>query len=226
MLKTTLIAGLSLTLGFSAPAFADSAEASSESSFVWQPTAGEVIEFDVLRKGNKFGTHSVAFSKSDGKLIVENDIELEVKVGPFRAFYYRHDGKEVWQDGILRSVKSETRKDGDDLSLSAERDGTVLRISGSGFNGEAELPVVPSSHWNIEQLRSGTILSSENGELLEIEVEEVGVETITAGGEEIQATRYRLISDLTVDLWYDEDGRWVKCAFEARGQTIEYVLRG
>ncbi|MEM9180281.1 MAG: DUF6134 family protein [Pseudomonadota bacterium] len=31
-------------------------------------------------------------------------------------------------------------------------------------------------------------------------------------------------SDLTVDLWYDAQSRWVKLAFQVRGQDIEYVL--
>ena len=48
---------------------------------------------------------------------------------------------------------------------------------------------------------------------------------INTGGEEIEATHYRLKSDITVDLWYDDQGRWVKLGFEARGQQIDYVLK-
>jgi hypothetical protein len=33
-----------------------------------------------------------------------------------------------------------------------------------------------------------------------------------------------MVSDIDVDGWYDDQGRWVKLAFEARGQQIEYVL--
>ena len=74
-------------------------------------------------------------------------------------------------------------------------------------------------------MQSNQILSSEDGQLLDVAVEHLGQEEIEAGGETIVADRYRLQSDLTVDLWYDETGRWVKCVFEARGQSIEYVLQ-
>ena len=51
-----------------------------------------------------------------------------------------------------------------------------------------------------------------------------GREAIKVGKKTIEANRYLMDSALDVDLWYDDDGRWVKLAFEARGQQIEYVL--
>ncbi len=98
-------------------------------------------------------------------------------------------------------------------------------MNGTLFSGDVAPTITPSSHWNINQVMGERILSTESGEILDIEVSELGEETIEAGGRSITAQRYRLVSDLTVDLWYDEAGRWVKCEFNARGQTIEYVLR-
>lgn len=197
----------------------------SEGNLIWQPSDGETLSFDVLRKGKPFGRHEVRFEYENEVLIVENDIELEVKIGPFRAFYYAHESVETWQDGRLVSLEGETRKDGDDLSLkvSAEDDG--LKVHGTNYKGEVTVGIIPSSHWNIQQIMSDTILSSEGGELLDIKVEKLGNQMVELSDRSIEAEHYRLISDLTVDLWYDETGRWVKCAFEARGQTIEYVLQ-
>ena len=53
---------------------------------------------------------------------------------------------------------------------------------------------------------------------------QIGRETVSVGGEDVEATHYRLVSDLTVDLWYDNESRWVKLGFEARGQQIDYIL--
>ena len=190
----------------------------------WEPQDGEELRFEVLRKGNPFGYHNVSFTRSGDSLIVENDIELEVRIGPFQAFYYRHESQENWSEGSLESLTGETRKDGDDFKVTVKKENALLDVDGSLYDGEVAADMVPSSHWNIQQIRSQSILSTESGEMLEIEVVNLGQEDIIAGGELISATRYRLKSDLTVDLWYDESGRWVKCAFEARGQEIEYVL--
>jgi len=52
----------------------------------------------------------------------------------------------------------------------------------------------------------------------------LGRDTIIVAGEALETTHYRLKSDLNVDLWYDDQSRWVKLLFNARGQQIEYVL--
>jgi hypothetical protein len=52
----------------------------------------------------------------------------------------------------------------------------------------------------------------------------IGDDRVEVGDQTVDATHYRLKSDLTVDLWYDNQSRWVKLAFDVRGQRIEYVL--
>lgn len=214
------IVGASL-ISFLAMASAPSAMASEQ---VWSPQDGEALDFMVYRKGSEFGRHTVTFDVDGDKISVENDIKLEVKIGPFRAFYYKHDSNETWENGVLTRLEGETRKDGDDLSVLAEQKDGSLQVTGTNYSGEADVNIIPSSHWNKKEVESSVILSSEGGELLDVSVEYLGEETIEAGGQEITADRYRLNSELSVDLWYDKDGRWVKCSFEARGQTIEYVL--
>lgn len=191
----------------------------------WTPQDGEQLRFSVLRDGDEFGEHIVRFEVEDDEVRVESDIELEVKFGPIRVFHYLHDSEEVWQNGQLVFLEGETKKEGDDYTVVAERAGDILNVNGTLFSGDIAPTITPSSHWNISQVMGERILSTESGEILDIEVSQLGEETIQAGGQSITAQRYRLVSDLTVDLWYDEAGRWVKCEFDARGQTIEYVLR-
>jgi len=90
--------------------------------------------------------------------------------------------------------------------------------------GTVEGDIVPATHWNIRQMFEGDILSTEGGQTLETVVEELGRETLTINGESIETTKFSLASDLTVFLWYDDSGRWVRCEFSARGQKIEYEL--
>lgn len=195
------------------------------SDLSWTPQDGDVLDFKVLRKGKEFGRHKVSFSRDGDRFEVQNDIELEVKIGPFRAFYYGHESTELWENGQLVSMEGTTRKDGDDLTMRATRENGAISVVGTNYTGSADAGIIPSSHWNMGEVQSDVILSSEGGELLPVEIEYLGEEQIVASGETITADRYRLNSELSVDLWYDKSGRWVKCSFEARGQTIEYVLQ-
>ena len=67
---------------FSAPASGKTSDAS------WAPSPGDVIEFDVLRKGEPFGSHSVKFGQdSQGRLTATTDVNLKAGLGlsPFSS---------------------------------------------------------------------------------------------------------------------------------------------
>lgn len=227
-------AAAAIILGmWSGSAFADSGTSDARSNLVsaqapqpWSPQEGDEIRFDVFRQGDKkFGSHIVKFSSgSEGQLVVTSDVDLKAGLGPITLFRYSLDSVETWKEDRLVALEGQTNDDGDKKRVSASVKGDTLDVSGTGYSGQAPLGIIPSSHWNIQQVFSSAILSTENGELLDTSVTKIGPDTIEINGEPVEATHYRLVSDLTVDLWYDNQNRWVQLRFEARGQTIDYRL--
>ena len=192
----------------------------------WVATDGAVIDFTVLRKGKPFGTHQLSFDRNEsGELTVTTDVDLQVKFGPITAFRYRLDSVENWIDGKLVALNGKSNNDGRKGEVSAETVDDQLVVDSTEFDGALPLTTIPSSHWNRLQVYQDQMLSTETGEVLDIEVENLGDDVVTVGGQDVETTHYRLTSDLTVDLWYDNQSRWVKLAFEVRGQDIEYVLK-
>lgn len=180
------------------------------------------IVFDVYRNDTPFGEHAVRFGETgSGDLRVEIDIELTAGFGPITVFRYEHEAEEVWRDGRMASLEAATLKDGDWTRVDVERTGPDTIVSGS--MELAYLP--PSSHWRGYSAGTGRILNTETGEPMPIEIEDLGMERIETASGMVDARRIRMSGTLTVDLWYDADGRWVGCEFEARDQTIRYVLR-
>ncbi len=213
---------LSSFLLLAASALGASAEMSPKS---WQPAAGDVIRFNVLREGKPFGNHNVTFEKAaDGTLVARTNVSLKAGLGPVTLFRYQLDATETWLDGKLVKVSGKLNDDGKRGTISATRKGNALEVDSTLFNGVAPTGIIPASHWNYAQTQATKLLSTGNGEVLDVKVVSKGRETIKAGNSTIEANRYFLDSDLDVDLWYDDEGRWVKLAFEARGQEIEYVL--
>jgi len=212
------------TTGAIAALFLSASGASADDAAAPAAPYDERLVFEVFRNGSEFGRHVVSFDRSGEELKVVTDIDLTVRFGPFTPFKYRHDSTELWRGGELWSVDAETLKDGDTYRVYVRRRDGALEVDGTAFDGSVETGLLPSSHWNIGFTDDGRLISTETGKILDIAVEALGVETIEAAGRMVEATRYRMTSDLTVDLWYDSSGRWVKCQFEARGQTVEYVL--
>ena len=215
------ILGAFIAFGSSAEEVADLTSAPTP----WVATDGAVIDFTVLRQGKPFGTHTLTFDRDDdGRLTVTTDVDLKVKFGPITAFRYRLDSVEEWVNGQLSALNGTSNSDGRKGKVKATSEADQLKVESTKFTGILPATIIPSSHWNRAQVYQDRMLSTETGEILDIEVETIGEDTVKVNGEEIDAMHYRLKSDLTVDLWYDNQSRWVKLAFQVRGQDIEYVL--
>jgi len=173
------------------------------------------IRFEVFRNNARMGEHAVAFSRTDaGDLRVDVDIDLAVRLGPIPVFRYQHDATEYWREGQLIAIQAATFSEGEwsrwQASL-ADSDGTGL------------FTLPPSSHWTRYDTGVAAILNTETGEAMPVEIVSLGMEDFPTTSGTVVAERIRMTGTLTVDLWYDVNGNWVGCEFEARGQRIRYV---
>ena len=182
------------------------------------------IDFRVFRDGEEIGHHRVTFSREGDDLIAETSIELAVTFASIRVFYYNHSSREVWRDGALQALTSTTYDDGDDHTLSLQRQGDGFVVQGTRFSGPVSADAVPTSYWFPQMVSAARFIDTQNGRVFDGRIERVGAETIEVGGVQVPATRYTLTEALEMNLWYDAAGRWVRTSFEARGSQIEYVL--
>lgn len=209
----------------SQPASADGGAAAAKESFVWSPRDGDRLDFDVFRNGEKFGRHSVAFTRIGSQLKVIADVELKVAVGPLTLFQYIHKAQEVYEAGRLVSVDASTKNDGKWSKLAAKATAGGLNVVGAKFKGVLPGPVVPSTHWNIAEMKQPAMFSTETGAMLPMTVTDQGVEKVKVGTGYVDARKFLVKSEMEATFWYDSAGRWVKCAFTTKGSKVEYVLR-
>jgi len=191
----------------------------------WKPAHGEKLAFDVLRDGGALGTHVVSFARDGDTLTVKTAVELKVAFGTLTLFDYAHDVTEKYLRDKLTWVGSRTKKDGKWKTLSAEAVEGGIDVKGAKFKGLLKGMVIPSTHWNADEMKQAAMFSTETGEMLPMKVVDRGIEKIKAAGTTIDARRFDVTSELVASFWYDANGRWVKCAFTAEGSKIEYVLR-
>ena len=184
------------------------------------PSAPGRVEFEVLRNGSPFGRHVVNVTGGQGAFSVASEIELRVAAGPLTLFRYEQACNERWRSGALAGLSCSTLKEGRRTEVSAQPDGDALRVNGAAF----PLNVWPTTWWTRPPEGVSTMLNTETGSNMPVRVSRMGRETIEAGGTRVSAERLRVQGTLTVDLWYDDAGRWVGCSFTARGQTITYRL--
>jgi hypothetical protein len=200
-----------------AAALVVAAPAASASS----PAPGRV-EFEVTRNGQPFGRHVVTVTGSGETLRSHSSVWLRAGVGPLTVFRYEQTCAETWTGERLAAIECSTLKDGRRLEIrGAVRGGRVVV---AGASGEQAFPsaVLPTSWWRRPTSGVVSLLDTETGAPMTVTVTEHGSETINVGGRAIRADRIRVQGEIAVDLWYDDQGRWIGCRFTARGQTIEY----
>ena len=188
------------------------------------------VVFDVYRQGDtRFGEHAVRFSRDGEDLIATNEIRLRAGLGPITVFRYEHDSTERWRDDELIGMRGRTFKDGNTYTVSVDSAEEAFLIEGVDpelmqFAAESAHSLL-SSHWRGYPQGEVELINTEHGTFMDAEVVYLGETEIEGDGGMITVDHYRLISTLTVDLYYDQHGRWAGCEFDARGQSVRYVRR-
>ncbi len=202
--------------------------------------------FDVYREGQPVGYHKLTFEQSELRgQIVTTDVDITLLKLGVTVYRYRHHATEVWQNGQLHKLDTTTDDNGISYTVAARRtprglevDRTASAVVPPGAVPEQDYQppkveretfapdILPTTLWSVEGVRRSMLLNTQYGKLSHIKVETIGREPVRLQSGEKTTTRYRVTGDLQMELWFDDDGHWLKANFRAPdGSTDEYVLR-
>lgn len=197
-----------------------------------KPLAAKVepaLEFDILRKGNTIGEHRIAAQHTAEGLRIDIETEIRVRALGLTVYRYEHHGREDWrgEEDRQRLIGLETRTDdnGKAFAVVGEASDRGFQVEGSEGAVLAPPDVVPASYWTPALLGRHELLNTKRGVIFPIEVESRGAEVVPSGGQEVEAAHYFIAGDPAVHIWFDEQQRVRRLAFESRGEFIDYRLR-
>lgn len=186
------------------------------------PPDGET-DFMALRHGRVVGRHRIRFSRAGGRFVVRSDVEIEA--GPLGAplFRFVHHAEEVWVDGWLHGVVSDTDDDGRLYRLRAERRGGIFQGIVNGLAFTVSGYIIPTSLWHRDTPASEALFDTVDGMVKVVVPRLVGRERVPVAGKPVEAKHYALAGQFRRDLWYDADCNLVRVAWRARDGS-EIVL--
>ncbi len=219
MKLTSIIVLIAAALLFGAPA----------ASMNFTPAAKQSLNFTVYHNDAPIGYHKFDFRPRGDKLEVEIDVDLEIKLLFVTAFKFTHVAFEVWENGRLLQMESETDDDGDSYKLKLRRLGDGMLVEVNGERKLAPGDILPSNLWNRAILTEDKILDPIVGRVLPLKVMPLGMRGIESGiGKSILAEGFRIDGggEFQRELWYSPDGRLVAVGFDAPkdGSRILYRL--
>jgi hypothetical protein len=188
------------------------------------PPSGDRIAFDIVRRGDRIGSHILTFDRVPGGFDVHIAVDIAVGIGPLILFRYKLRGVEQWREGLVTHVDATTNHDGAPNWMRADRSSGGLVVSGSKAQPYvAPADALPATHWNVAEL-AGPWINPEDGRLFRPRVTEKGVDLFRLGdGRSVPADHFVLSGEVRLDIWYDDAKRWTGLGFNAGdGSAIRY----
>lgn len=171
-------------------------------------------EFLVYLQDRRIGTHrfEITAPGPGGVATVRSTASFDVKILGLTAYRYRyrHVAVEQWRDGCLLALESRTDDSGHSMQAR----------SAPGERG----CLMGHAYWDPRILTQRYLLNPQTGALDAVQVEERGTQKLDVGGTLQEAEHYRLTSaQLSMDLWYSPDGRWLQLDSTTRdGKRLRY----
>jgi len=187
--------------------------------------ADGAYSFKVIRGGDAIGTHTIVASHDGQDLVLDIAVAIKVKIAFVTAYRYEQTRREVWREGRLVAFESDTNDDGDKAKISGKLDGDMLVISGPGGTTKVRADIIPNSWWNPELPKQSELLSTLDGKILKVGVQDAGEETIDTAKGPVKARHYILSGEVERDVWYDAQGRWVHMRTGHGGTPVDWVLQ-
>jgi hypothetical protein len=192
-------------------------------------TGGDTLRFQVLLDDRPIGTHEFHIAGDRDRRTVETRARFDVRVLFVPVFRYSHDNTEIWADGCVQRLDSQTDSNGTSYRVSLERDDRGYRIATLDRSvDDAAACINTFAYWDPAFLQQSRLLNSQTGELIEVRVEPLGVVELDWPGVEIPVEGFRIVSEsdgVDISVYYGEaDRRWV--ALESRlesGRLMRYV---
>lgn len=183
-----------------------------------------VYDFAILMNGSEVGRHTISFERRGEELHARIAIDIEVSFGPITFYRYSHRNHEVWKDGKLVRLETQTDDDGTEYRVVAKAGPDGLEVEGAESTFTAPAGILPTSYWQPATPEKTQLLDTQRGRLIDVETSRLGAEDISLPGGALEASHYKMDGDLKLQIWYGAKGELLKIAFEARGRDIAYAV--
>lgn len=175
---------------------------------------GEQPVYDITRNGKSIGKHVIQFSILDDKVVVTIESSITVRILKIPVYRLRYVSTEVWIENQLTTVSATTTENGKT---------NTVNLNNVHTGGDTKTRFA-TNHWHPGVLTGGSVFNTLTGEISVVSLTELGDEQLDTRNGPTAATRYRYTDDIEVDVWYDENGTWIKLAFSGDdGSAIEYL---
>lgn len=188
----------------------------------------QLWRFKVSLDKREIGFHDFLVTRQGARRTVEINADFDVKILFINAYSYDHGNREIWQDGCLQQIESNTDDNGDLLKVFGENVTNGFTIMTNADDAPRTLGsscVRSFAYWNPAFLESSQLLNSQTGEVVDVTITGQGEDTLMIDGQPVASMRYEIQMDEgPITLWYTRDSsQWLALqAATEGGRMLRY----
>ncbi len=177
-------------------------------------------EFLVLRNDRVIGKRFLSVSRASGDLVVRQDIEFSVGPDGAALANFEQHSEEVWREGWLHAVVSDTEDNGALWRVRAERIDGIFQGLVNGFAFTVSGYPITSTLWHRDTPSQQALLDVTDARIKLIRGHKLGEVALGLPKGRTRATRYAIRGEINRDVWYDSDCRLVRVSQPLRDGSV------
>ena len=178
----------------------------------------EEWNFNVSVDGNLIGKHQFKKKQEAGLTIVTSNAKFDVKILFVNILKYRHQNREVWEEGCLSKIESTTRSNKKKFKVSGSKHNESFSIDTLAENTIHQGCLHTFAYWNPDFLLQDRLVNSQTGEIEEVTVSRLDTESNSLTGYLVNA------KEGPIKVWY-EDETWIGLESTLKsGRTLRYEI--
>ena len=183
--------------------------------------------FKVFYGDQEIGEHHFSLQKEGDKKKVSIEAEFNIDILFINVYSYKHTNTEIWQGSCLSSIESLTDDNGEEFITKGKFENEVFTIDSKQGANAVDGCVNTFAYWDKNFLDNETLLNSQTGEIVDVDISYVTDEKILVRDKMVNAKRYALKSDeFNIDLWYSDNDEWLALNSTTKdGTTLRYQIK-
>jgi hypothetical protein len=175
----------------------------------------EIRDFTIKVKGEAAGTYRMTIThQDDGSWQMDGKADVQFHHW-LKKYTYSYVGTEIWKDGRLIHLDSNTNDDGTKYTVQVRSANNALRVSVNGKDRFTRPDVWTTTYWRLVNGKfhnqAVPLLDADTGKDINATLQFIGVQQINVAGQVQSCTHYSLTGKgVQVQLWYDAQQRMVR----------------